>query len=105
MTKPAPDEQPVVAPNAPQSFLDAEGNFKEEQPANTVRFTGLQFATRRVIGVDQWQRPDRTKLEGKEVKTEDAVVWDLDNKYTVDKSLFSKEQLEVLEADGFFSIT
>lgn len=87
-----------------ESFLNADGTFKEEQATNTVRFLGTNFATERLIRTTEWNTPDGAKLEDKDVKTENDVSWNLGNKYTVEKGLFSKKQLEVLEADGQFSI-
>ena len=95
------NEEDIVPPKAPESFLDGRGNFKKSQPKGTVRFVGLQLATRRTISPNEWP----SAVSEKNVKTKEMVVWDLDNEYTLDKGLFSDEQLEVLEADGQFTIS
>lgn len=96
------DEQVNTA--TPDSFLNADGSFKDEQKDNTVRFLGTNYATERIIRPTEWNTPDAVKLDEKDVKTTETVSWNLGNKYTVDKGIFSKKQLEVLEADGSFSI-
>ena len=105
MSNPQPVDQ-TLTPTAPDSLIDGEGNFKDEQPKNTVRFTGIAFATERRIEPGQWNTPDRLPLEDKDIKDkEKAAVWNLDNRYTLPKSDFTPKQLEILESDGMFSIT
>lgn len=96
-TNPRPITDAPLPPDAPGSILDAKGNFKEEQPPGTVRFTGTRLATTRIIRPSEW--PLGTP------KLDSTVTWDLGNSYTVKKELFQKEHLEILEADPNFSVS
>lgn len=92
-------EDPSVEPGeeeTPPTLLNADGEFVDEQPDNTVRFTGVSFATERIIRVNEWPK-------GVEPLEED-VSWNMANKYTVKKSLFKAPHLEILRADGSFSV-
>lgn len=72
----------------------------DEQPAGTVRFTGVAFATVRVIRSDEWPAGVSPKggAEGRDAE------WTMDNGYTLPLADFTDKQLQVLEKDGMFSI-
>lgn len=85
-----------LPPEAPASVLDSGGNFKADQEKGTVRFTGLQHATKRIIRRNEWPAgvtpPD------------DDLVWDIENVWTLPSKGLKQEHLDVLTADGSFSI-
>jgi hypothetical protein len=83
-----------------QLRIDAEGKIVNEQKKGTVRFTGLHAATVRIIRTGEWP----IGVDAKGGKNAIDAVWNMDNGYELPTDQFNAKQLEVLKADGMFSV-
>lgn len=97
-----PDQESATpVPDQPgQVTVGADGTFTSEQPKGTVRFTGLHVATERRISTTEWP----TGVDPKGGKNAQDAVWNILNGWTLPLDDFNAKQLQVLEADGMFSI-